>query len=450
MTLYAERLLPHSIEAEEALLGSILIDGEAMAYVTPIVSAEEFYRERNLLIFDAATALFQRGAAIDHATLVVELARTERLDAIGGASYLSHLAAITPTSVHAEDYAEIVARTALMRRLIAAAARISELGYNDTDDVAGTMREAQEALFSVQPRTDGGLISGREAVDRYLQQKSEILGGDWTPPVFSGIEGLDYLTGGLRPGNVMVIGGRPGHGKSTLTMNMLRYALGNGKRAAYMSLENDDQETILRMVSHDTGINYSKLRNSLYTPDEEAQEVQALGVLSDLPFYLGIRRVHTMSDIRARAIQSKGLLGGLDLLLIDYLQLMRGQAGRGRAGYSNRVQELSEITRGLKELAVELEAPVVLASQLNRQIEGRMDHRPNIADLRDSGSIEQDADVVVFINRPALYGDGQEYDYPDGINPAVAAELLVAKNRHNAPGGTWCTFDGATMRIRQF
>ena len=451
MTMHPEKLLPHDIEAEEAVIGAILIDGQCFPELLTLISHLDFYRERNAAIFAAAGTLFGRMQAIDQITLAGELARTERLESVGGMAYLSQLVAITPTSVHAPDYAANVARTAGMRRLIAAAAQISSIGYDDEIDLPEAIRKSHAALMAVAGELgDDGIVSGREMADRYLQSQADMVDGHRRPPVMSGIQSLDYMTGGLTGGNLMVIGGRPGHGKSALAMNMMRQALDNGIRVGYLSLENTDQETLVRILAHDTGINITRIRQSLFTYSEEERITQALGVISDVPVRIGYRRVHTLPDVRARAVQCEQQMHGLDLLLIDYLQLMRGPSARSNGNYNNRVQELADITGGIKRLALEMDVPIVLCSQLNRQIESRTDHSPNLADLRDSGSIEQDADIVLFVVRHALFGDDAKVDYPDGLNPAEAAELIIAKNRNANPGSAWCRFDGATMRFSAY
>ena len=240
MTLYAEKLLPHDIEAEEAVIGSLLIDGESFARIAPILQGGDFYRERNQVCFDAAMALFQRDQAIDQTTLASELARTETLDSVGGMAYLSHLVAITPTSAHAEDYAEIVVRTSTMRKLISAAARISELGYNDTDDVEGTLRQAEDVLFAVRGAGQTrGFVPLRQIYDQYLQDRAGLVEplAESAGPVMSGYNELDELLGGVQKSDMLILGARPSLGKSTLALNMCLNAAKSGSTAGFYSLE---------------------------------------------------------------------------------------------------------------------------------------------------------------------------------------------------------------------
>ena len=240
MTIYAEKLLPHDIEAEEAVIGSLLIDGECFARVAPLLQGGDFYRERNQLCYDAAMALFQRDQAIDQTTLAGELARTEKLDAVGGMAYLSHLVSITPTSAHSEDYAQVVMRTSTMRKLIAAASRISELGYNDTDDVDVTLRQAEDTLFAVRGAGQTrGFVPLRQVYDQYLQDLWD-LGqplADAGGPVVSGYADLDELLGGIQRSDMVILGARPAIGKSTLALNICLNAAKNGSIAGVFSLE---------------------------------------------------------------------------------------------------------------------------------------------------------------------------------------------------------------------
>ena len=437
MTLYAERLLPHSIEAEEALIGSLLIDGECIARVAPLLQSGDFYRERNQLCYDAAVALFQRDEAIDHATLVDQLARMESLDAVGGAAYLSHLAASTPTSVHSEDYAEIVSRTSTMRKLINAATRISELGYNDTDDVEGTLRQAEDALFAVRgSQQTRGFVPLRQIYDQYLQDRAGVVEplSESTGPVISGYGELDELFGGgIQRSDLLILGARPSLGKSTLALNMCLNAAKAGASAGVFSLEMSSEQLAMRILASEAGIDTHRLRLGLYTMAEEQRMIDAIGQISDLPMYIDDTPYQSMVEMRSKA-RRLSLEHGLDLLVVDYLQLVQGQ---GRSYSANRVQEISEISRSLKALARDLNVALVACSQLSRLVENRPSHRPVLSDLRDSGSIEQDADVVMFIHREDQYITEEEWEqqrpgqpYPRGI-----ADIIVAKHR-NGPTST--------------
>ena len=451
MTLYAERLLPHNIEAEESLIGSLLIDGECISRIAPMLQQGDFYRERNQLCYDAAVALFQRDQAIDQTTLSGELARTEKLDAAGGMAYLSHLVSITPTSVHSEDYAEIVSRTAMMRKLIAAAARISELGYKDTDDVDGTLRQAEDALFAVRGGIPArGFVPLRQIYDQYLQDRAGMMEplADSVSPVMSGYNELDELLGGMQRSDMVILGARPSLGKSTLALNMCLNAAKNGSTAGVFSLEMSCEQLAMRILSAEAGIDSHRLRLGLYTMDEEQRMIDAIGQLSDLPVYVDDTPYQSMIEMRSKA-RRLSLERGLDLLVVDYLQLVSGQ---GRGFNANRVQEISEISRSLKAIARDLNIALIACSQLSRLVENRPSHRPMLSDLRDSGSIEQDADVVMFIHREDLYITEEEWEQqrPGQPYPRNIADIIVAKHRNGPTGSIQLEFRDNLVRFDSF
>ena len=451
MTIYAEKLLPHNIEAEEAVIGSLLIDGECFARVAPLLKGNDFYRERNQLCFDAAMALFQRDQAIDQTTLAGELARTEKLDVVGGMAYLSHLVAITPTSAHSEDYAQVVMRTATMRKLIAAASRISELGYNDTDDMDATLRQAEDTLFAVRGAGQTrGFVPLRQIYDQYLQDLWDLgqpltdVGG----PVVSGFSDLDELLGGIQRSDMVILGARPAIGKSTLALNICLNAAKNGSTVGVFSLEMSRDQLGMRILSSEAEVDSHRLRRGLYTMAEEQRIIDAVGQLSDLPVYIDDTPYQSMVEMRSKS-RRLALEHGLDLLVVDYLQLVQGQA-QGRGGFSaNRVQEISEISRSLKALARDLNIALIACSQLSRVVENRPGHRPQLSDLRDSGSIEQDADVVMFIHREDVYTTQEEWEqqrpgqpYPEGI-----ADIIVAKHRNGPTGNINLKFHSNLVRF---
>ena len=448
MTLYAERLLPHNLEAEEAVIGSLLIDGECISRIVPILQPGDFYRERNQLCFAAAQALFQRDEAIDQLTLAGELARTEKLDAVGGMAYLSHLVSITPTSVHSEDYAEIVSRTSIMRKLIDAASHISALGYNDTDDVEGTLRQAEDALFSVRGAGQTrGFIPLRQIYDQYLQDQAGAVDTltDASGPVMSGFSLLDEQLGGIQRSDLLILGARPSLGKSTLALNICLNAARNGSTAGIFSLEMSRDQLAMRILSSEAEVDSHRLRLNLTTFAEQQRIIDAIGQLSDLPVYIDDTPHQSMVEMRSKA-RRLSLERGLDLLVVDYLQLVQGP---GRGYSANRVQEISEISRSLKALARDLNVGLIACSQLSRLVENRPSHRPLLSDLRDSGSIEQDADVVMFIHREDVYTTEDEWEqqhpgqpYPEGI-----AEIIVAKHRNGPTGSLNLRFHNNLVRF---
>jgi replicative DNA helicase len=451
MTLYAERLLPHNLEAEEAVIGSLLIDGECFSRVAPVLQPGDFYRERNQLCFAAAMALFQRDHAIDQLTLAGELARTEKLDEVGGMAYLSHLVSITPTSAHSEEYAGIVSRTATMRKLIDAAAQISALGYNDTDDVEGTLRQAEDALFAVRGAGQArGFIPLRQIYDEYLQGRAGAAEAltDTAGPVISGYTDLDELLGGIQRSDMVILGARPSLGKSTLALNICLNAARNGSSAGIFSLEMSREQLAMRILSSEAEVDSHRLRLDLTTFAEQQRIIDSIGQLSDLPVYIDDTPYQSMVEMRSKA-RRLSLEHGLDLLVVDYLQLVQGQ-GRGYAG--NRVQEISEISRSLKAMARDLNIALVACSQLSRLVENRPSHRPLLSDLRDSGSIEQDADVVMFIHREDLYTTEEEWEQqrPGQPYPRNIADIIVAKHRNGPTGSIQLEFRDNLVRFDSF
>ena len=448
MTVYAEKLLPHDIEAEESVLGSVLIDGECITRLAPLLKDGDFYRERNQLCFDAAMALFQRDQAVDQVTLAGELQRTEKLDLVGGMAYLSHLVSITPTSVHAEDYAQVVSRTSNMRRLIDAGSRITALGYNDTDDMEATMREAEDALFAVRGAGQTrGFVSLREIYDQYMQDQADAA-SSLEPagmPIMTGFPDLDEYLGGLQRADMIILGARPSMGKSSLALNMAVNAAKAGQTCGIFSLEMTREQLAMRVLSSEANIDSHRLRLGLYTHNEESRIIDAIGMLSDLPVFIDDTPYQGMVEMRGKA-RRLALEKGLDLLVVDYLQLVQGKQ---RWGQSNRVQETTEISRELKGLAGDLKVALIACSQLNRMVENRPNNRPRLSDLRDSGSIEQDADVVMFIHREDVYVTEEEWNQarPGQEYPRNIAEIIIAKHRKGPTGSVRLEFIDNLVRF---
>ena len=415
----------------------------------PPLRHDDFYRGRNQLCYGAALALSERNASIDQTTLAEELARTGRLETAGGMAYLSHLVASTPTSVHAEDYAAIVARTAAMRRLIAAGSRIVELGYGDTGDLEGTLRQAEDALHAVR-NTAGqrDFQSFRDIFDRYLQDQQSTLDDLITgagAPLMSGFPDLDELLGGVQRSDLVILAARPSVGKSTLALNMAMHNARAGRTCAIFSLEMTADQLALRALAGETGIDSHRIRLGLYSSAQEERIINAIGELSELPVYIDDTPYQGMVEIRGKA-RRLDLDQGVDLIMVDYLQLVQG---RSRGGPVNRVQEITEISRALKVLAGEMNTSVIACSQMSRMVENRPSHRPQLSDLRDSGSIEQDADVVAFIHREDLYTTEEEWaqTHPGQEYPRNIAEIIVAKNRKGPTGSIRLEFRDHLVRF---
>ncbi len=431
-----EKLLPHDIEAEEAVVGSVLIDGESILRVLPFLKATDFYRERNRLCYEACVSLFGRGETIDQITVSRQLGIDGRLEQIGGAAYLSHLVAGVPTSVHIEHYGRIVNRTATMRSLIDAGSKITAIGYEDTVDVDGTLSKAEETLFQVrtgQPTRD--FVHVREVLDQYLEERASIAdpSGRMVAPVMTGFDSLDELLGGLHRSDMIVLAARPSLGKSTLATNISMNAARSGNCVGIFSLEMSREQLAMRMVSSDSEVDAQRLRPGGLPPTgpQEGAIMSSIGSLSDLPIYIDDSPLQGIMEMRSKA-RRLDMERGLDLLVVDYIQIIQQRAGRG----DNRAQEMSEITRSIKGLARDLNVPVLAVSQLNRAIEARASHRPQLSDLRESGSIEQDADVVMFIYREDLQVSEDEWAgrNPGQAYPKNVAEIIVLKHRHGPIG----------------
>jgi replicative DNA helicase len=425
-----DRMVPCNVEAEQAVLGALLIDPDAIIRAAPIVRAEDFYLEKHAWIYQAIMALHERREPIDFLTVVSELERVGKLNDLGGAAYITALINAVPTAIHVETYAQIVERTSTLRRLISASGEIAGIAYDGSDDIDAVIDRAEEIIFAVaQRRMSRDMIPMRVAVDQFIDRldyvqkhQGELLG------VASGFIDLDRLLGGFQPSDLVILAGRPGSGKTSFALSLMQNAaMKNKKRVALFSLEMSAEQLVQRLVSSRAVIDSQDIRVGRIRDEDWPNLVRATGELSEAQVFIDDSAVITPIEIRAKArrLQSEY---GLDMVIIDYLQLM---TVRGRI--ENRVQEISQISRQLKELARELHVPVVALSQLSRAVESRQDHRPQLADLRESGSIEQDADVVIFIYREKMYYPTLEKwqaahprtEYPDKI-----ADILVAKHRH--------------------
>jgi len=437
--VYAERLLPHDTGAEQAVIGSILIDGQAIGRVSAILKPHDFYQARTRWCYEAALSLFDRSEAVNQVTIAHELSLQGRLEEAGGPGYLGQLVLGVPTSVHIEHYARIVQRTSVMRQLIQVAGDIAAIGYDDTSDVDRSLSRAEGLLFGVRTgRSSRDFVHIREALDEYMAQTANTqLGRDQSvSPVPTGFSDLDKMLGsGLQRSDLVILAARPSIGKSSLAFNLGRHAAGEGYRVGIFSLEMSAEQIAIRMLSGEASVDSHRLRLGVLNDAEERRVLDSIGVLSELPLYVDDTPIQTIVDIRskARRLQSEH---GLDLIILDYMQLLdSGRGGRGE----NRAQEMAEISRSLKALARDLDVPVLSCSQLSRAVEHRESGtgRPKLSDLRESGSIEQDADVVAFIHRDDKVFSREEWErkYADRPYPENIAELIIAKHR-NGPTGS--------------
>jgi replicative DNA helicase len=435
MVASIEHLPPHNLEAEQSMLGSLLIDRDAIIRVASMVKADDFYSAANGSIFQAILDLYNRREPTDLVTLTDELARRDRLEQVGGVAYLSTLLTIVPTSVHVEYYGRIVERTSTLRRLINAGTSIVSIGYNEDGDLEEALDRAERALFDVsQRRTTRDFQTIAEVLDRffdqidYLQQhRGEVVG------VGSGYSDLDTMTGGLQRSDLIIIGARPSVGKSAFMLGIAHgAAVLHAKSVGYFSLEMSAEQLVQRLLSTETGVDSHRLRLGQIDDNEWDRISRAFGRLAEAKIYIDDSAGLSLMDLRskARRLQAEH---GLDVLIIDYLQLMQGRRSE------NRVQEISEISRGLKGLARELNIPVIAAAQLSRSVETRADKRPMLSDLRESGSIEQDADIVMFIHREEVYN-------PESERKGIA-EIIIAKHRNGPVGSINLRFFDRTARF---
>lgn len=431
-----DKTIPANPEAEEAVLGSLLIDPDAVIKVASFLEPDDFYREKNSWIYQAILDLHERREPADFVTLVDELERRDQLQQVGGAAYITSLINSVPTAVHVEHYAHIVERTATLRRLIAAAGQIAALAYEEAEDVDEVVDRAEQLVFSVsERRIRRDLTPVRQimhgVVDRldYLHRhKGELLG------VPSGFGKLDKLLGGFQKSDLIVLAARPGVGKTSLALNIaVNAAKRYGQRVAFFSLEMSSEQLVQRLLSAETGINQQKLRLGEIADDEWPILMEAAGVLSETLLFIDDTPAMSALELRtkARRLQAEH---GLDMLIVDYLQLMRSDARS-----ENRVQEISYISRALKSLARELEVPLIALSQLSRAVEARSDHKPVLSDLRESGAIEQDADIVMFIYREDMVKENTERKN--------IADVIVAKHRNGPTDTVPLYFDKALTRF---
>lgn len=430
------RSAPHAIEAEEAVLGCVLINPEAYFEVAPILRPDDFYLHKHRWIWDAFVALHDQRLPIDIITVAEELERHNQLGEVGGSAYLTRLINSVPTSLHAEAYGRLVEQESLRRRLLEAATEVAKLAYEEGRDIGEVVNDAEAAIFAVsERRLNKELAPIKEAISQYydrikylFEHQDEMLG------VPTGFIDLDKLLGGLQQSDLLIIAGRPGSGKTGFMLNVAKNAaLTYKKHVAVFSLEMSNDQLVQRLISQETGIDSQRLRLADIHDHEWPLFVQAANVLSDTPIFLDDTPALTPNQLRSKCRRLDQEYG-LDLVIVDYLQLMQGE-GRNE----NRVQEVSMISRALKQLARELNVPVLAGAQLSRAVEQRTDKKPVLSDLRESGSLEQDSDIVMFIHRPDMY---EKVDARTNI-----AEIVVAKHRNGPTDTIQLVFRGALTKF---
>ncbi len=438
---YLYNLPPQSLEAEESILSAILVDNDTLLEVLEILSPEDFYRSAHQKIFSAISELFSRNEPVDLVTLTNILREHDRLEEIGGAAYLANLVDTVPLAVNAQYYAKIVYDKACLRRLIEKSNSIAKRCFEDRGDVDGVIDFAESSIFEISENKIrptfypiGKIIESNIDVLEERQGNRALVTG-----VATGFTKLDELTAGFQKSDLVILAGRPGMGKTALALNIAKNAAVDANiPVAIFSLEMSKEQLSLRMLSSEARIDSSRLRRGFISQDDWINITDSAGVLSQAPIFIDDSPNITALEIRAKSRRLK-MEKDIGLIIIDYLQLMKSRASAER-----RDLEISEISRSLKALAKELDLPVVALSQLNRKLEERSDKRPQLADLRESGALEQDADVVAFLYRDELYNR-------DENNPNKGkAELIVSKQRNGPTGFTILTFLDTYTRFENY
>jgi replicative DNA helicase len=431
-------LPPQSLEAEESLLSAMLIDSETVLDVLEILRPEDFYRSAHQRIFAAVAALFNRQEPIDLVTLTNYLRDQKQLEGIGGAAYLAQLVDTVPLAINTQHYAKIVHQKALLRNLIAKTQEIARRCFEKPGDVDDLIDYAERSIFEVSgSKLSPSFFPLSKIIETNIDALEERQGNKaLVTGVSTGFSRLDELTAGFQEADLVILAGRPGMGKTALALNIARNAAVNaGVPTAIFSLEMSKEQLTFRMLSSEARVDASRMRKGFITKEDWIGITDAAGVLSEAPIFVDESPDLSVMEVRAKARRLKREKG-LGMVIIDYLQLMKSRAAAER-----RDLEISEISRSLKALAKELELPVLALSQLNRKLEERHDKRPQLADLRESGALEQDADVVAFIYRDELYNKAE-----DNPNKGTA-ELILAKQRNGPTGIARLAFLNAYTRF---
>ncbi|MCS7215188.1 MAG: replicative DNA helicase [Thermodesulfovibrio sp.] len=426
-----DRLPPQSLEAEQAVLGAIILEGESITKAIEIISPEDFYSERHRKIYQAMLELFDKNEPIDLITLSEHLKDKGELDETGGIGYLSNLATAVPTAANIRYHAKLIREKALLRSIIRACTEIVTKVYEEPEDAEEMIDYAERLIFEIsEKRTNTSFYHMKDVVKQTFKiiesmyEKKAVITG-----ISSGFKDLDELTSGFQPGDLIIIGGRPGMGKTAFSLNIAQHVgIELGEPVAFFSLEMSKEQVAMRLLSSLAMVNSSALRKGFISKKDWERITDAAVKLSEAPIYIDDSSQMSVLEIRAKARRLKMEKGRLGLIVIDYLQLMRS-----RNSYEVREQEIADISRSLKAMAKELKVPVIALSQLNRSVEKTSDRRPTLANLRESGAIEQDADVIIFLYRDEVYNKK---------NPANKgkAEVIVAKQRNGPTDIVYLTF----------
>jgi replicative DNA helicase len=422
--LFLDRIPPQNIEAEQAVLGAILLNGDALITAMERVTSEDFYRGSHQRIFESILELAEDGEPVDLVTLTAKLHNKQQLEDIGGVTYLSELANAVPTAANVDYYAAIVEEKSMLRRLIRTATQIVSNGYASSDDVGDMLNEAEARILEIsQRRSSSGFVSIRDVLMEVFERVEFLYsnkGG--TTGIPSGFVDLDKMTSGFQRSDLIIVAARPSVGKTAFALNIAQNVGVRAKETvAIFSLEMGAAQLVQRMICAEANVDATRMRSGYLEGDDWEKLTFAIGALSEASIYIDDSPSVTVAEIRAKCRRLKQEKG-LGMVLIDYLQLIHGR-GKG----DNRQQEVSEISRTLKQIARELHVPVIALSQLSRGVEQRQDKRPMMSDLRESGSIEQDADIVAFLYRDDYYDKESE--------KKNIIEIILAKQR-NGPVGT--------------
>lgn len=431
---------PQDIIAEQSLLGAIMLSNDVFPEILTILKARDFYEKRHSEIFEAMLSLYDQHKPIDLLTLTSELKSTKKLKDVGGATYLTELTKFVPTAAHAKAYAEIVEKTSTRRRLIHAGTTIANKAYEDDASVVDLIGAAEKELFEVSNKIvksdyipmEELLADAFDRIEELHKNKGALRG------LKTGFKDLDKKTAGFQKGDLIIIGARPAMGKTTFAQNLAyNIASINKKGVLFFSMEMAAGEIIDRMISDVSGVDNWKMRTGNLSDEEFSRIGDALGEMDEIPIYIDDTSSMTIVELRNKARRAMHD-HNIGIVIVDYLQLISGSDRYA----GNRVQEVTEISRGLKILARELEIPVIALAQLSRNVTGRDDPRPVLSDLRESGSIEQDADLVMFLHRPDYYHQNE-----DGYEETHITELLVQKHRHGAIGKIELYFHPELLRF---
>jgi replicative DNA helicase len=430
------RIPPHSVESEQSILGSILLDKEAIITVTETIKPEDFYKEAHKIIYECMMKLNNKNEPIDLITLTEELKRQGHLEDIGGISYITSLSTIVPTTSNVKYYADIVKEKSVLRKLIKVSNDILNLGYDSSIKVEDILEKAEKQIFDISQEKSSEdfqainsvLMDTYDMIEKLYTNKEDITG------ITTGFEDLNKKTNGLQRTDLILIAARPAMGKTAFSLNLVQNAALKGDASvAVFSLEMSKEQLVQRMLSAQSHVELKKIKTGNLDENDWPRIIDAMSVLSNANIYIDDTPGIKIGELRSKCRKLK-IEKGLDLILIDYLQLMEGDGGN-----ESRQQEISKISRSLKIIAKELNCPVVALSQLSRAPEQRSDHRPMLADLRESGAIEQDADIVMF-----LYRD--EYYHPDSERKNIG-EIIIAKNRHGETGSAELVWLGEIQKF---